>query len=84
MELKLTNSVSKKEHSYTVEDTNSSIFYWNFNLKLDEDMDEGQYDYLLLEGDDILSRGIAQIGDFKPEKTEYKNKNDNGYIVYGG
>lgn len=84
MTLKLMNSVSKKEYSYTVEDTNSSIYYWNFNLTLENDLGKGQYDYLLLEGDDILARGIVQIGEFKPEKTEYKNKNDNGYIVYGG
>ena len=84
MTLKLTHQVSHKVYTFEVEDSNTSVIYYNFNLTLENDMDEGQYDYLLLEGDDILARGIAQIGDFKPEKTEYKNKNDNGYIVYGG
>lgn len=82
MTLKLINSVSKKEYSYVVEDTKTSVYYFNFNLKLENVLDEGQYDYFLLEGDDILARGIAQIGEFKPEKTEYENKKT--YITYNG
>lgn len=84
MELKLTNSVSKKEYKYTVEDTNTSIYYWNFNLKLDN-MDDGEYVYVLSDDEgNECARGLLQIGNYKPEKTEYENKNDNGYIVYGG
>lgn len=83
MTLKLTNSVSKKEYSYTVEDTNSSIYYFNFNLKLDEDMDEGEYAYVLSDDEDNeCARGLLQIGDYKPEKTEYENKKT--YITYNG
>lgn len=82
MTLKLTNSVSKKEHSYTVEDTNSSIYYFNFNLKLNEDMDEGEYTYALVDGEKTLATGLIQIGDYVPEKTEYKNKQT--YTIYNG
>lgn len=83
MELKLTNSVSKKEYSFVVEDTNTSIYYWNFNLKLSENMNEGEYSYVLSDDEgNECARGLLQIGDYKPEKTEYKNKPT--YTIYNG
>lgn len=81
MTLKLTNSVSKKEYLFAVEDTNSSILYWNFNLKLDE-MDDGEYVYVLEDGEKTLATGLLQIGDYVPEKTEYENKKT--YTIYNG
>lgn len=83
MTLKLTNSVTKKNYSYEVEDTNSSIFYYNFNLTLDEDMDDGEYAYTLSDDEgNELARGLLQIGNYVPEKTEYENKKT--YITYNG
>ena len=82
MTLKLTNSVSKKEYLFAIEDTNSSIFYWNFNLKLNKDMDDGEYCYVLVDGEKTLATGLLQIGDYKPEKTEYENKKT--YTIYNG
>ena len=83
MTLKLTNSVSKKEYLFAVEDTNSSIFYFNFNLKLTEDIDDGEYAYVLSDDEgNECARGLIQIGDYVPEKTEYENKKT--YTIYNG
>ena len=83
MTLKLTHQVSHKEYLYTVEDTNTSIFYWNFNLKLAEDIDDGEYAYVLSDDEgNECARGLIQIGDYVPEKTEYENKKT--YTIYNG
>ena len=82
MTFKLINSVSKKEYSYVVEDTKTSVYYWNFNLKLDK-MEEGEYTYILVDDEgNECARGLLQIGDYVPEKTEYENKKT--YTIYNG
>lgn len=83
MTLKLTHQVSHKVYTFEVEDSNTSVIYYNFSLRLDEDMDEGEYTYVLTDdGDNECARGLLQIGDYRPERTEYENKKT--YITYNG
>ena len=85
MTLKLTNNVSKKEYVYDVTDENDSILYYHFeNFVLDDNMDDGEYNYLLFDDKNkVVAQGLLQIGDYVPEHTAYEN-NDVKYKQYNG
>lgn len=93
MNLIFTNNTTKK--SFTIEDVNdifSSKFFYNFKIRLPENIDDGEYTIKLVLNDDeygeqILFSGLCQIGDYIPEKTEYvsdKITSNNGYYQYNG
>ena len=46
-------------------------------------MNEGEYEYQLIDGNKVLAKGLAQLGDYTPEKQTY-NTNNNGYTPYQG
>ncbi len=84
MKLSLKNNVTKQEIVLTgLTDIGTSALFYQFNIALPNTVDEGEYTYTLTDGDNILATGLVQIGDYTPEKTTY-NKNNEGYIVYGG
>ena len=44
-------------------------------------MPEGEYSYKLYDNNKLVSRGLAQIGDYVPQTTTYTKTEDN-YIQY--
>lgn len=81
MELLLKNNVTKKEISVGVTDISDSNLFYHFEMNLPSGMDDGEYTYILKRGDKELTRGLCQIGDYTPEKTNYITE-DNGYKQY--
>lgn len=81
MTLKLVNNVTKKEYEFEVTDENDSRLYWHFeDLELEENMDDGEYDYLLYDDEELVAQGLCQIGEYTPEHSQYEN--DNNYKQY--
>lgn len=84
MLLQLTNQVTKKTYEFEVEELNTSRNYYNFNIELEEGMDDGEYKYILYDEFGVgVSDGTLQIGDYIENKIDYKQEN-NGYIQYKG
>lgn len=84
MELTLKNNVTKQEIVLTgLTDNGTNALFYQFTIALPADVLDGEYTYCLMNGQTELARGIVQIGQYTPEKTTY-NKENNGYIVYGG
>jgi hypothetical protein len=81
MILKLTNNLSKIAYEFEVIDWHDSNIFFHFELKIEEDMAEGEYTYELFDGDTKVAQGLLQIGDYKPQTKEYNNKKT--YKVYG-
>lgn len=86
MTLKFTNSVTKKTYSCSVEDLNDSKLFYHFeDFKLDENMDDGQYNYELLDDDDNkVAEGLLQIGDYTNNATQYTTQANGKYKQYNG
>lgn len=90
MLLKITNNVSKKSLTFIVNDTYTSNIYFNFEIRLEENLEgvdldsvvEGEYNYLLLDDGKKIAEGLLQIGDYKAENKKY-NKDKTGFKVYG-
>lgn len=83
MVLTFTNNVDKSVYNFDVTDNNLSQIFYNFNIVLPEGMPDGEYGYVLTDGDTGLATGLVQIGDYVPEKTEY-TKDNNSFIQYKG
>lgn len=84
MELILKNNVTKQEIVLTgLTDIGTSALFYQFNIALPNTVDEGEYQYYLMDGIKQVATGLVQIGSYTPEKTTY-NKNNEEYIVYGG
>lgn len=84
MTLKLTNNVSKKEYEYTVTDMEDSKMYYHFeNFVLDDNMDDGEYDYFLYDEENtVVAQGLCQIGDYEREETTIYDNNKPTYKQY--
>ena len=84
MELTLKNNVTKQEIVLTgLTDMGTNALFYQFNIALPADVLEGEYEYTLKDGVNVLAVGLCQIGDYTPNKTTY-NKNKEGYTVYNG
>ena len=81
MLLKLDNTLTKKAYEFIVNDTGNSNINYKINLKLESGMDEGTYEFKLYDNNKLVSRGLAQIGDYVPQTTTY-TKTEDGYIQY--
>lgn len=78
----LTNNLDKKEYTFSVTDENDSKLFYHFNITLGGAMPDGEYTYKLIdENTNIVATGLAQVGDYTPEKITYNKPND-GYIQY--
>ena len=84
MQFIIKNGITHKNFDYSVEDLNESSIYYVFNINIPEEMDDGEYTYVLKDDvDKILATGLMRVGDFKQENKEYNNNKDNKYIQYG-
>lgn len=81
MLLKLYNTLSKNSYEFIVNDTGNSNINYKVSLKLDEGMADGEYSYKLYDNNKLVSRGLAQIGNYVPQTTTY-TKTEDGYIQY--
>lgn len=81
MLLKLYNNLTKKSYEFIVNDTGNSNINYKINLKLESGMDEGTYEFKLYDNNKLVSRGLAQIGDYVPQTATYI-KTEDGYIQY--
>lgn len=81
MVLKLYNTLDKKSYEFIVNDIGNSNINYKVNLKLDDDMADGEYEFKLFNNNKLVSRGLAQVGDYKPQTTTY-TKTEDGYIQY--
>lgn len=81
MLLKLYNTLDKKTYSFTVNDIGNSNINFKVSFTLEEAMPDGEYEFKLYDNNKLVSRGLAQIGDYVPETTTY-TKTENGYIQY--
>lgn len=95
MILKLVNNLSKKTHILNdLEDKKDSNLFYHFNIKLPVTnnvdgidvtlVDEGEYTYELIDGENIVAQGLIQIGDYKKDENINKvYKTEKIYKVYG-
>ena len=84
MELVLTNALSLSSWTFDVQDTGQYRLYYHFeDFQLPEGIPDGQYNYELMEEEEIKARGLLQIGDFKNNTTKYNTDNE-GRIIYEG
>ena len=83
MILKLINKLSKKEYKLeNLVDNKTLNMFYNIDIQLPEDIEIGEYQYELTDDNDVVSCGLVQVGDYKPEKQQY-NKQENQYKIYG-
>lgn len=82
MKLKLTNSLTNEIHEMEVIEKGSSMNFYKIEFVLPYGIKDGQYEYELMEGSLVLSKGLLQIGNLNIENNkEYKNEQKT--IVYG-
>lgn len=83
MKFIIKNGITNRNFEYNVTDLNESSIYYVFNINVPEEMDDGEYTYVLKDDlDKIVATGLIRVGDFKKENKQYNNK-DNKYIQYG-
>lgn len=87
MLLRIVSNYSKKEYTFpNLEDRNISRLNYTFDIQLPENVLDGEYAYFLYSGNEVISTGLCQIGDYIPPTEEthtYTNNNDE-VIIYGG
>lgn len=95
MELRLINNVSKNIIEIQVEDNKNSTLFYQFDIRLPEGCEDGEYTYELIDYviEDfviglrkVVARGLLQIGDYQRDlniNREY-NENNKNTIVYNG
>lgn len=84
MKLKLKNNLSNQEYILDVRDAGSTMNYFKFDINLPNNMDDGQYEYELLDdNENIINIGIIQVGNYLPQK-EIKYNNKDKIKVYNG
>ena len=59
----------------------TSVFYHFPNFQLTEQMDDGEYDYELYDGEELVAQGLLQIGDYENSVKTYTTT-QNGYRQY--
>ena len=57
--------------------------FYCFDISLPADIQDGEYEYILLDDDSEVVRGLCQVGDYEPNNTTYNN-NDDEIVVYNG
>lgn len=83
MKIILKNGITKRKFEYSVTDLNESSIYYTFNLNIPEEMDDGEYNYVLKDDlDKIVATGLMRIGDYKQENKQYINNKDK-FLQYG-
>lgn len=70
--LVLNGTVSHKMYEFEVTDLQTSRLYYNIALELPQGLEPGEYNYRLASGCAVLSCGLAIVGEYKREITEYE------------
>lgn len=85
MTIKLLNRLTNRVYWFEnlKENALSTDMFYCLDIKLDEGMDDGEYQYFLFDDGVEVAKGILMIGDFQPENTTYNNDEDTT-IVYNG
>lgn len=95
MTLKLTNNVTKNIIEIEVEDNKNSTLFYQFDIRLPEGCEDGEYTYELIDYviEDfviglrkVVATGLLQVGDYQKDlniNREY-NENNKNTIVYNG
>ena len=82
MQLKLINNLTKNIIELgEVKDKLISTVYYVFDIYLPTDVADGEYTYELYDGENMVSAGLLQIGDYVQDNKEYKETKKD-YIVY--
>lgn len=81
MLLKFRNNLTKNEYEFNVNDWYSSTIFFEFEIELKSDMEDGEYNYYLYDGDIKVAEGLLQIGDYKAKGKVYNNEKK--YKTYG-
>ena len=75
--LVLINQTSKKVYTFDVFDSTNKVNGYTINVTDDmKQIDDGQYDYQVKNGDRLLASGILQRGDYKVVTNSYNIKTD--------
>ena len=84
MKLKLSNNVTKVVTILeNITDLDASAYNYVFDVELPANMDDGEYDYLLMDDENNpLASGIAQIGNYESQKQAYTAQTKNTYVQY--
>lgn len=92
MKLIFKNNLGKGVWEYEVSDRYDSNLFYHFDIVLKDNMPDGEYTVQLVLEDEkfgfqVLSETLAQVGCYKPTKTEYqpsKPTESNGFKQYNG
>lgn len=69
--LKLESTMTHARHSVRVTDMQVSELYYRIAVSLPEGIDPGEYDYRLECGMEVLSTGLAIVGEYGRAVVEY-------------
>lgn len=74
--VKISNTTTKKEYTYTLLNYSNSNSYYYFNVAsiLADTIDAGQYKYTIEKESVILDCGLMQFGDYTRTATQYENE----------
>lgn len=61
--LLLQHTTSKLVYGYVLEDRSPDSIYYKFRIKLDDGMDDGEYEFLILSGNEDIDIDINNIFD---------------------
>ncbi len=86
MKLQLSNCLTKVVTIIeNIVDLGSSAYNYEFDVELPEGMDDGDYEYVLMDDqNNHLATGVAQVGAYVPEKTAYTAQSKTTYVQYQG
>ena len=81
--LTLRNGITRKEYTFAPSPVANGMVL-TMSVTFETKPDKGQYNYTLKRGDEVVSFGLAQVGqaDMKPTRVEYKEKIET--IQYNG
>lgn len=81
MLLKFRNNLTKNEYEFNVNDWYSSTIFFEFEIELKSDIEDGEYNYYLYDDGIKVAEGLLQIGDYKAKGKVYNNEKK--YKTYG-
>lgn len=87
MKLSIINNVTKKNYDFNVTDKEDSVLFYHFDLTLDGNIDDGDYEYILFDSEDnVVANGLMRIGNYEipSGSTATYNNNSTEFIQYNG
>lgn len=85
MKLRLTNTMSGTVHILDFEDAGTSGLYWKGIVDVPAELSDGEYKYELLDGEEVVSTGLAMKGTVKKGMDKaYQGGHSDGYKQYNG